>query len=182
MKWSTLVARVSDRSGVPRKETQAVLTALVQETLDGLCNNESVLIRGLGTLEARWRAHRVLRSVASGESIRLDGRYVPRFKPSTRLRKILAAQTPQYWQDPAHQAALDTAEGLVSALPVTDPPRDIEGDEELSEIDRLAAGVWGADWVKARATYTAKVPDEIQSLRDYLAVVVRKRWALAGAA
>lgn len=182
MKWSALIARVSERSGVPKKDTQRVLTALVHETLDALTQNDEVLVRGLGTFETRWRAHRVLRSVSSGAAIRLDGRYVPRFKPSTRLRRILAAQTPQLWQDPTHQAALDVADGLFAALPPVPPPRDIEGDEALTEIDALAAAAWGAAWTSARAQFTAQVPAEVREVRDYLTVVVRKAWALAGTA
>ena len=182
MKWSTLIAKVAERSGVPRKDAQRVLTALVHETLDALTNNDEVLVRGLGTFETRWRAHRVLRSVSSGEAIRLDGRYVPRFKPSTRLRRILAAQTPQLWQDPAHQAALDVAEGLFKGLKSAVAPREIEGDEELSDIDQLAATTWGAAWAAARQEYISKVPAEIRDQRDYLTVVVRKAWALAGSA
>lgn len=182
MKWSNLIARVAERSGVPRKDTQKVLTALVHETLEALTNDDAVLIRGLGTFETRWRAHRVLRSVSSGEAIRLDGRYVPRFKPSTRLRRILAAQTPQLWQDPAHQAALDVAEAQFKALKAAPPPREIEGDEDLGQIDQLAAQTWGAGWTKARAEFVSKVPAEIRDQRDYLAVVVRKSWALAGSA
>lgn len=182
MKWSTLIAKVAERSGVPRKDAQRVLTALVHETLDALTNNDEVLVRGLGTFETRWRAHRVLRSVSSGEAIRLDGRYVPRFKPSTRLRRILAAQTPQLWQDPAHQAALDVAEAIFKGLSAAPPPRDIEGDEDLGQIDQLAASVWGAAWASARAEFVAKVPEEVRAARDYLTVVVRKAWALAGTA
>ena len=69
----------------PRDIEQGIKTILEQMT-QSLAMGERIEIRGFGSFSLHYRAPRVGRNPKTGESVKLDGRYVPHFKPGKELR------------------------------------------------------------------------------------------------
>ena len=51
-----------------------------------LASGERIEIRGFGSFSLHFRPPRVGRNPKTGESVALDGKYVPHFKPGKELR------------------------------------------------------------------------------------------------
>jgi integration host factor subunit beta len=52
-----------------------------------LQKGERIEIRGFGSFSLHYRAPRVGRNPKTGETVKLDGKYVPHFKPGKELRE-----------------------------------------------------------------------------------------------
>ncbi len=53
----------------------------------GIMNGERMEIRGVGSMSVRAYDSRIGRNPKTGESVELDGKYVPHFKPGKELRE-----------------------------------------------------------------------------------------------
>jgi len=51
-----------------------------------LASGERIEIRGFGSFSLHYREPRLGRNPKTGESVRLDGKYVPHFKPGKEMR------------------------------------------------------------------------------------------------
>ena len=178
MTWSELVRTVAERSGLPHEEVKAVLDALPPVVLEAVSQGESVALRGICTVRARWLRPRTLRSIANQRRLVMDGRWVPRLSASSGLRKALMDRTPQRWRDPRHQAAWRLAEALVGDLDLYHnesapllydhlPPKDIA---------ERCARAFGAQWVRVLDTWSAQIPKEIREEADHLTREALRRW------
>jgi nucleoid DNA-binding protein len=179
MNWTELVARVSARSGTSVRQTRRVLRAMVDVCIEALAEGDSVVIRDLFTLSSRWRGPSTLRSVSDQRKIRLDGRWMARFRPARRLRVTLAERTPQTWRDSDHQTAWRVAEALVGDLALyhgDKAPDALTEATRLDEVDAACALRFGPLWARVRQSYEARVSENIRSSTDYIAMAARSRW------
>ena len=53
---------------------------------DSLANSDRIEIRGFGSFSLHYRAPRIGRNPKTGDTVDLDGKYVPHFKPGKELR------------------------------------------------------------------------------------------------
>ncbi|MCB9675652.1 MAG: HU family DNA-binding protein [Alphaproteobacteria bacterium] len=178
MNWTELIERVAVRSGTSVSQTRAVLTAAIDEIVESLADGEGVVLWGLGSLEDRWVESRTVRSISDGRKLRLDGRYVARFRPAARLREALQKRTPQLWKHPDHQKAWKVAETLVSDLALYHAARapSLDADAEPRSIQDACSSSFGPLWARVRQTYETQVPPEVRQTADYLALAARSRW------
>jgi integration host factor subunit beta len=56
-----------------------------------LQKGDRIEIRGFGSFSLHYRAPRVGRNPKTGETVELDGKYVPHFKPGKELRERVDA-------------------------------------------------------------------------------------------
>lgn len=178
MSWSTLLERVSERSGRPMDEVKEILEAFVEVSLEALSEGNDVPIRGLGTLGSRWLEPRSLRSVHDSRRLMLDGRWVSRFRASSRVRDALLSRTPQRWRDPRHQAAWRLAEALVGDLDLYHGDRAPKLDEQtpLPMVASICAVAFGSVWERVVQTWNAQVPPGIRAEGQHLLRVAHDRW------
>jgi integration host factor subunit beta len=60
---------------------------ILEQMAQTLQKGERIEIRGFGSFSLHFRAPRVGRNPKTGETVRLDGKYVPHFKPGKELRE-----------------------------------------------------------------------------------------------
>lgn len=181
MNHGELVARIADRTGQPRESVKHMLRELASIVGDELADGGTVAVSRLGTFSPRWAAGGVVRDLSSGRKTAYDGRWVPRFKASTKVRDTLAATTPSYLKDPDHQRAWRCAEAITGDLAMyhgAHAPKDLPADAPLPRAERVCADAFGPAWTQARATFDASTPEEIRRARDYLTLAARARWGV----
>ncbi|MNN77358.1 Integration host factor subunit beta [compost metagenome] len=59
---------------------------MLEQMAHALAAGDRIEIRGFGSFSLHYRAPRVGRNPKTGESVRLDGKFVPHFKPGKELR------------------------------------------------------------------------------------------------
>lgn len=69
------------------KDVEEAVKGTLDLMSDTLTKGERIEIRGFGSFSLHYRAPRVGRNPKTGESVDLDGKYVPHFKPGKELRE-----------------------------------------------------------------------------------------------
>ena len=72
---------------LPLKEVEAAVKSIIDNMAETLASGERIEIRGFGSFSLHYRAPRVGRNPKTGESVELDAKYVPHFKPGKELRE-----------------------------------------------------------------------------------------------
>lgn len=179
MNWTELIHAVSERSGVSRAQTKAVLSATTDIITEQLTLRETVALRGVGVLSTRWLKGRTLRSIDSGRRMWLGGRFVPSFRPSSTLKSVLLEQEDQSWRDPALQQAWRFAETLIGDLELyhaDQAPKELQHDLDEAATRAALEGALGPAWAQAVRAYEEKVPAEVRASQDFLVMAARRHW------
>jgi len=88
MTKSQLIERLADRARhIPAKEVETAIKELLEQMAQTLQRGERIEIRGFGSFSLHFRAPREGRNPKTGETVKLDGKYVPHFKPGKELRE-----------------------------------------------------------------------------------------------
>lgn len=181
MNKRTLIETISRSTGESRAAVKRVLDALRDEVATQVENGESIVIPGVCTIGSTFREARVIRQIHNGRKLQIGGRHVARIRPSARLKRAAASQTPQYWKQPEHQAAWKKAEVLVAdvALYHQGEPPALTASTPDDETRAICAETFGDSWSRAEATYDAAVDPTVRDdhKQDYLAGSARERWS-----
>jgi len=59
---------------------------MLDHMTESLANGDRIEIRGFGSFSLHYRAPRIGRNPKTGESVSLDAKYVPHFKPGKEMR------------------------------------------------------------------------------------------------
>jgi len=89
MTRAQIAAKIAEATGLSKKETEIVVEGFITCIIDALRENDTVEIRGFGTFKNVVRDPRKARNPKTGETIELKKRYVPKFKVSKELKKIV---------------------------------------------------------------------------------------------
>ena len=81
MNKQELVSAVAARTGMSKKDTEAMVNATLETISTNLHNGEKVQLMGFGTFEVKERAARVGRKPSTGEAIEIPAKKIPSFKP-----------------------------------------------------------------------------------------------------
>ena len=88
MTKSELIERLADKMRqVPAKDVESSIKEMLEQMAQTLQKGERIEIRGFGSFSLHYRAPRVGRNPKTGETVKLDGKYVPHFKPGKELRE-----------------------------------------------------------------------------------------------
>ncbi|MGI0152090.1 integration host factor subunit beta [Pseudidiomarina sp. WS423] len=60
---------------------------IIEQMAQQMASGGRIEIRGFGSFSLHYRAPRVGRNPKTGESVELEGKYVPHFKPGKELRE-----------------------------------------------------------------------------------------------
>ncbi len=80
-----LLAEKQPQIGI--KDVELSIKELLEYMAQSLSNNERIEIRGFGSFSLHYREPRVGRNPKTGESVQLEGKFVPHFKPGKELRE-----------------------------------------------------------------------------------------------
>lgn len=87
MTKSELIERLaSQQSNIPAKTVEDAVKEMLEYMAVTLAGGERIEIRGFGSFSLHYRAPRVGRNPKTGDKVKLDGKYVPHFKPGKELR------------------------------------------------------------------------------------------------
>lgn len=88
MTKSELIERLAEQSQhIPTKDVELAIKEMLEQMAQTLQKGERIEIRGFGSFSLHYRAPRVGRNPKTGETVKLDGKYVPHFKPGKELRE-----------------------------------------------------------------------------------------------
>ena len=79
MNKGELVDKIAEKSGVTKKQADAILTAALESIVDAVSDGQKVTLVGFGTFEPRDRKAREGRNPKTGEALTIPETTVPAF-------------------------------------------------------------------------------------------------------
>lgn len=86
MNKTDLINNIASKSGMSKKDVEAVLNGFLGEVTDALAKGEKVQLIGFGTFETRQRSSRVGRNPQTGKEIKIPASTIPAFKAGNKLK------------------------------------------------------------------------------------------------
>lgn len=87
MTKSDLIELLSEKQSLLNyRDVELAVKLILEQMSDSLSQGDRIEIRGFGSFTLHHRPPRVGRNPKSGESVKLDEKYVPHFKPGKELR------------------------------------------------------------------------------------------------
>ncbi len=77
----------NEQDQLPYKDIELSVKTIIESMVDSLRKGKRIEIRGFGSFNLRYRKSRIGRNPKSGESVNIDERYVPHFKPGKDLKQ-----------------------------------------------------------------------------------------------
>ncbi|MCL6417009.1 integration host factor subunit beta [Aestuariirhabdus sp. Z084] len=88
MTKSELIERIAEKQGqLSVKDVELAIKTVLEQMSQTLAVGERIEIRGFGSFSLHYRAPRVGRNPKTGNSVLLEGKFVPHFKPGKELRE-----------------------------------------------------------------------------------------------
>ena len=92
MTKSELIERIAkNERDLTATDVELAVKTIIDEMTDALAQGERIEIRGFGSFFLQFRAARIGRNPKTGEAVRLDAKYLPRFKAGKELRERVNA-------------------------------------------------------------------------------------------
>ena len=82
MTKAELVSKISEKTGVEKLTTLAIIESMMNEIKDSISANEAVFLRGFGTFKAKKRAEKTGRNIKKNTTIIIPAHHIPAFKPA----------------------------------------------------------------------------------------------------
>ena len=82
MTKAELVSKISERTGVEKVTTLAIVESMMNEIKDSISVDEAVFLRGFGTFKAKKRAEKTGRNIKKNTTIIIPAHHIPAFKPA----------------------------------------------------------------------------------------------------
>lgn len=88
MTKSELIERITEKqTHLSARDVELSVKLLLEHMAEALSDGERIEVRGFGSFSLHYRSPRQGRNPKTGESVLLDGKYVPHFKPGKELRE-----------------------------------------------------------------------------------------------
>ncbi|RBP67461.1 nucleoid protein Hbs [Alkalibaculum bacchi] len=86
MNKAELVAALTEKTGLAKKDNEKVLNSLIETIIEELQNGEKISLVGFGTFEVRDRAERMGRNPKTMEELLIPASKAPTFKAGKALK------------------------------------------------------------------------------------------------
>jgi integration host factor subunit beta len=87
MRKSELIEHLVDRfHNLPVRDVELAVKSILEHMTEALESGKRIEIRGFGSFSLHYRAPRIGRNPKTGESVALEAKRVPHFKPGKELR------------------------------------------------------------------------------------------------
>ena len=90
MNKAELISAAAEKAGVSKKETEAVVSAVLDTISEALASGEKVQLVGFGSFEVKKRAARIGRNPQTKEPVEIPASVVPVFKAGKALKDAVA--------------------------------------------------------------------------------------------
>lgn len=84
-----LITKISEESGLTKKDSELALTTFTNIIGDTLKCGDKIQLIGFGTFEVSERSARTGRNPHDGSTIEIPARKSPKFKPSKTLKDVV---------------------------------------------------------------------------------------------
>ena len=92
MNKAELISAAAEKAGVSKKETEAVVSAVLDTISEALASGEKVQLVGFGSFESKKRAERIGRNPKTKESIKIPASTIPTFKAGKALKDAVSKE------------------------------------------------------------------------------------------
>ncbi len=82
MTKAEIVSKISDKTGVEKKTTLAVVEAFMNTVKSSMEDGKNVYLRGFGSFIIKTRAEKTGRNISQNKSITIPAHNIPAFKPA----------------------------------------------------------------------------------------------------
>ncbi|CAH9058265.1 Integration host factor subunit beta [Pseudoalteromonas holothuriae] len=87
MTKSELIEQLAEQHAhIPVKDVENSVKEILEQMAGSLSSSDRIEIRGFGSFSLHYRSPRTGRNPKTGDTVELDGKYVPHFKPGKELR------------------------------------------------------------------------------------------------
>ena len=87
---SQLIQNITDKNPhLYIKDVERIINTIFNEITKSLADGRRVELRGFGAFSVQYRKERVGRNPRTGESVKVEEKYIPRFKTGKELRNKL---------------------------------------------------------------------------------------------
>lgn len=90
MNKTELIAAAAEQTGMSKKDTEKVLSAVLETITQTIASGEKVSLVGFGTFETKTRNARMGRNPKTKEELRIPASTAPVFKAGKALREAVA--------------------------------------------------------------------------------------------
>ncbi len=90
MNKAELIAAVAEKTGMSKKDTEAVVSTALDTIVAAMAEGEKVQLVGFGSFEVKKRAERIGRNPKTKESIQIPASKVPSFKAGKAMKDSVA--------------------------------------------------------------------------------------------
>ena len=90
MNKAELIAITAEKTGMSKKDTEAVITAAIDVITEALSENEKVQLVGFGSFEVKGRAARIGRNPRTKQQIEIPASKTPVFKAGKALKDAVS--------------------------------------------------------------------------------------------
>ena len=92
MTKSELIERIAAvQTQLSAKDVELAVKTILEQMSNALASGERIEIRGFGSFSLHYRAPRKGRNPKTGDTVELEGKYVPHFKPGKEMRERVNA-------------------------------------------------------------------------------------------
>ncbi|MBO8172685.1 MAG: HU family DNA-binding protein [Bacillaceae bacterium] len=89
MNKNELVSNIAQKTGLTKKDVEAVVNGMLDEITGALSKGEKVQFVGFGTFETRERKSRTGRNPQTGKTITIPAATVPAFRAGNKLKEAV---------------------------------------------------------------------------------------------
>lgn len=94
MRKADLIARISDKTGIPKVDVLVTLESLFKEVKIVLGEGENIYIRGFGSFITKKRAAKIGRNIKKNTAVEIPEHFIPAFKPAKEFMQEIKEKNP----------------------------------------------------------------------------------------
>ncbi|WP_129020108.1 HU family DNA-binding protein [Edaphocola flava] len=89
MRKADMVARIADKTGIPKVDVLVTLETFFKEVKNSLTDGEAVFIRGFGSFIVKKRAAKIGRNIKKNVAVEIPEHLIPAFKPAKEFAQSI---------------------------------------------------------------------------------------------
>lgn len=89
MRKADMVARIADKTGIPKVDVLVALESFFKEVKSSLSESEAVYVRGFGSFIVKKRAAKIGRNIKKNVAVNIPEHFIPVFKPSKEFVQLV---------------------------------------------------------------------------------------------
>jgi len=89
MRKADMVARIAEKTGIPKVDVLVTLESFFKEVKSSLTEGEAVYVRGFGSFIVKKRAAKIGRNIKKNVAVEIPEHFIPAFKPAKEFMQMV---------------------------------------------------------------------------------------------